>query len=142
MQAKLKEKLWAYIVQNNPELMFSLQEDYTVSRYLEEKVDGIMPMVEELLSQKKPLYVIEELCLNAMSQELKPSKFLYIREVLEEEFPEDYHRLREDGLLTYEVINMMEVCKDTFESFNFSIENEDQRHLRYAIIAQVHDYLI
>lgn len=137
----LKEKLWAYIVHNNPDLMFNLQEDYSVTRYLDEKVNGIMPMAERLLMERKPLYVIEELCVKEMTEELRPSRFLYIGEVLEQEFPEDWQRLREDGLLTYEIINMMESCRELFESFSFSSENEDDRMLRGAVIGQVAEYI-
>lgn len=35
MKTTLKEKLWDYIIENNPELMFSLQEDYSVQKYLD-----------------------------------------------------------------------------------------------------------
>lgn len=142
MHKILKEKLWAYIVHNNPDLMFNLQEDYSVTRYLDEKVNGIMPMAERLLGEHKPLYVIEELCIKEMTEELRPSRFLYLREVLEQEFPDDWQRLREDGLLTYEIINMMESCRDIYESFNFSVQNEDDQLLRAAIIGQVHQYLV
>mgnify|MGYP001637819752 CR=1 FL=1 len=142
MHKILKEKLWAYIVHNNPDLMFNLQEDYSVTRYLDEKVNGIMPMAERLLGEHKPLYVIEELCIKEMTEELRPSRFLYLREVLEQEFPYDWQRLREDGLLTYEIINMMESCREIYESFNFSVQNEDDQLLRAAIIGQVHEYLL
>ncbi|MGJ1327410.1 hypothetical protein [Sphingobacterium multivorum] len=142
MHKILKEKLWAYIVHNNPDLMFNLQEDYSVTRYLDEKVNGIMPMAERLLGEHKPLYVIEELCIKEMTEELRPSRFLYLREVLEQEFPDDWQRLREDGLLTYEIINMMESCREIYESFNFSVQNEDDQLLRAAIIGQVHEYLV
>ncbi|MGJ1501353.1 hypothetical protein [Sphingobacterium multivorum] len=142
MHKILKEKLWAYIVHNNPDLMFNLQEDYSVTRYLDEKVNGIMPMAERLLGEHKPLYVIEELCIKEMTEELRPSRFLYLREVLEQEFPDDWQRLREDGLLTYEIINMMESCREIYESFNFSVQNEDDQLLHAAIIGQVHQYLV
>ncbi|TRW20814.1 hypothetical protein FMM05_20860 [Flavobacterium zepuense] len=142
MQSQLKEKLWAYIVHNNPDLMISLQEDYSVTKYLEEKVRSILPMAEGLLAEGKPQYAIEELCLNAMTEGLKPSKFLYIRLVIEEEFPDDFDRLKENGVLTYEVVNLIAACKEVFEAFDFNQENQDNRHLRYAVIAQVHDYLL
>ena len=142
MVEKLREKLWAYIVHNNPDLMISLQEDYSVTNYLDEKIAGILPMVESLLAEGKPQYVIEELVLNELTAELKPSKFLYIRSVIEEEFPDDFKRLAEDGVLTYEVVNLIASCQDAFEAFDFSEETHDDRHLRYAIIALVHDYLL
>lgn len=142
MQSMLKEKLWAYIVRNNPELMVSLQEDFSVTKYLEEKVNGIMPMAERLLSENRPLYSIAEICLDTMTEELKPSRYLYIRSVIEEEFNLDYERLKENEVLTYEVINLIEVCKGIFNDFGFSRENEEDRHLKYAIIGEVHQYLL
>ncbi|MDX2001782.1 MAG: hypothetical protein SFW35_05095 [Chitinophagales bacterium] len=141
MQQILREKLWTYIVQNNPDLMIRLQETHGVTKYLTEKVNTMMPLVAELLSESKPQYIIEELCLSNLTKELRPSRFLYIRSVLEEEFVTDYERLRESGTLTYEIINMMEACKDIFDELQFSSENEEERYIRYAIIGQVHDYL-
>jgi hypothetical protein len=141
MQNVLIEKLWAYIVHNHPDLMFRLQENNSVTRYLEEKVNGIMPMAEQLLSEQKPPYVIEELCLNAMTDELKPSRYWYIRSIVEEEFTQEYHRLKESRTLTYEIVNLIEECKSIFNDFDFNSENEESRHLRYAIIGQIHDYL-
>lgn len=141
MQSMLTEKLWAYIVHNNPDLMLSLQEDYSVTRYLEEKVATVMPMATQFLSEEKPQYIIEELCLQAMTEDLKPSRYQYIRSVIEEEFNTDYLRMKENGTLTYEVVNLIEACKSIFSDFDFNSENEENRHLRYAIIGQVHDYL-
>lgn len=137
----LTEKLWAYIAYNNPDLMFSLQESYSVTCYMEEKVNAIMPMVAQLLGEGKPQYIIEELCLNEMTEELKPSRYEYIRSVIEEEFNVDFERMKENGTLTYEVVNLIEDCKGIFSDFDFNSENEANRHLRYAIIGQVHDYL-
>lgn len=141
MQNVLSEKLWAYIIHNNPDLMFSLQESRSVTRYLEEKVNGVLPLAEQLLADGNPLYIVEERCLNAMTEDLQPSRFQYIRSVLEDEFSKDYERLKENGTLTYEIVNLIETCKNVFNDFGFSKENEDDRYLRYAVIGQVHSYL-
>ena len=141
MQNVLMQKLWTYIVHNNPELMLSLQESCSVTRYLEEKVNAVMPMAAQLLDEARPQYVIEELCFNAMTEELKPSCYQYIRSVIEEEFNADYERMKESGTLTCEVVNLIEACKGIFNDFKFNSENEANRHLRYAIIGQVYDYL-
>jgi hypothetical protein len=135
------EKLWAYIVHNNPDLMLSLQESYSVTRYLKEKVNTVMLLAAQLLNEGRPQYIIEEICLNAMTEELKPSRYQYIHSVIEEEFNADYERVKENGTLTYEVVNLIETCKSIFSGFEFNSENEANKHLRYAIIGQVHDYL-
>lgn len=121
--------------------MISLQESSSVTGYLEEKVKAVLPLAEQLREEGKPLYIIEELCLDAMTEDLKPSRYLYICSILEEEFPQDHLRMKETGTLTYEVVNMIEACKDIFTGFDFNSENEENRHLRYAVIGQVHDYL-
>lgn len=141
MQSMLMEKLWTYVVHNNPDLMLSLQESNSVTGYLEEKVNAVMPMAAQLLDEGRPQYIIEELCFNVMTEELKPSRYQYIRSVIEEEFNSDYLRMKENGTLTYEVVNLIEACKSIFSDFDFNGENEANRHLRYAIIGQVHDYL-
>ncbi|MET6998678.1 hypothetical protein [Chitinophaga defluvii] len=122
--------------------MFHLQEDYSVTRYLEEKVAGILPTVAQLLSENRPAYVIEELCLNAMTEELKPSRYRYLRSVLEEDFNTEYEAWKESGTLTYELCNLIETCKEIFDGQGFSSANEQDRYLRYAIIGQVQAYLV
>ncbi len=141
MQSMLTEKLWAYIVHNNPDFMLRLQEEHSVTRYLQEKVSAVMPMVAQLLREGKPQHVIEEICFNEMTEELKPSRYQYIRSVIEEEFTADYEQMKENGTLSYEVVNLIKACNSIFSHFDFNSENEANRYLRYAIIGQVHDYL-
>jgi hypothetical protein len=141
MQTTLKEKLWEYIACNNPDLLLRLQEEHSVSRYLDERVNSALPLAESLSEEGKPQYIIEELCMEAVTEELRPSRYLYIRSVLEEEFPRDNERLQANGILTCEIVNITEACKGIFDDFDFKQENQEDRYLRYAIIGQVHNYL-
>jgi len=142
MKEMLKEKLWTYLVNNNPDLVIRFQEDNSVAEYLEEKVNTVMPAAEHLAGEGRPVYQIEEWCMNEMTADMKPSRYTYIHLVIEEEFSEEYGRMKENGTLTYEIINMVEECKDIFNEFDFKVENEENRYLRYAIIGRVHDYLL
>jgi hypothetical protein len=141
MEHVLKEKLGSYIVANNPDLLTHLQADYSVSKYLEDKVQSVKSFMESLLASGVPGNEIEERCLHAMTADLRPSKFNYIQLLLEEEFSEAYNSMNAAGVLTYELINMVHACTPVFEAFAFSEANEDSRFLRYAIIAEVHGYL-
>lgn len=141
MQMNLKEKLWAYIVHNNPDLLFKLQEEYSVSQYLEEKVNDVMPALLRLLSEEKPQYMIEELCLNAMTKELRPSRFMFVQSVLAEEFDSDHRQLKVEGRLTYEVLNMLDSCKTIFDELKLSEENKQDGKIYYAVYRQISDYL-
>lgn len=141
MEKVLKEKLWAFIVHNNPDLLFRLQENQAVNAYLEEKISGIEPLISQLQSEGNPDYVIEEQCWESLTADLKPSRYIYIRSVLEEDFQTDYARLSQTGTLTYEIINILEACKEILDDLQFSQDNEDERAIRYAVIGEIHNYL-
>lgn len=141
MQEMLKKKLWTYIVHNNLDLMLNLQQDFSVTGYLEKKIFNVQPLVSQLLAQKNPEYVIEELCMEELTKDLRPSKFNYIQGILEDEFEEDLLRLKESGLLTYQIINLITESETVFETLGFTEDNEQNRMLRYAIIGTIRQYM-
>src|SRR5690606_20679663 len=84
---------------------------------------------------------IHELCMNEMTDELKPSRYHYISHILAEEFEEHYERLKESGMLTYETVNLVTECKETFEAAHFSETNQECAQLRGAIFMKITNYL-
>lgn len=141
METALKEQLWSYIASNNPELMYDLQEEYKVTDYLDNNVAGIMSEVEHLLDDGLPAITVQEICLERLTEDLKPSKFLYIKNVLEQEFPIAYEALQESGMLTYEVINLIGSCERIFERFTFNEHTLDNIRMRYAVMGEIDFYL-
>lgn len=141
MQEMLKEKLWTYIVHNNPDLMLNLQKDFSVTGYLEMKVFNVQPLVSQLLAKKNPEYIIEALCMQELTKDLLPSKFNYISNILENEFTQDFLRIKESGLLTYEIINLITESETVFETLGFTEVNEQDRMLRYAITGTIRQYM-
>lgn len=140
MQQVLIQKLHQYIADNHLDLLIALQGEGRVSSYLIEKVEAIDPLLNELLAAGTPAYIVEERCMEELSRDLRPSKYHYLVLVLEEELERDYYRLKKNGLLTYEVTNLIKVCTPVFEAFDFREENESDRHLRYAIVGAVKEY--
>ena len=141
MQELLKEKLWTFIVHNNPDLMLNLQQDFSVTGYLEKKLFNVQPLVSQLLAENKPGYVIEELCMEELTKDLHSSKFNYIHSILEEEFELDFLRIKESGLLTYEIVNLISESEMAFETLGFTQDNEQDRMLRYAIAGTIRQYM-
>jgi hypothetical protein len=141
METILIEKLRNYIAANNPDLLVQLQGDFSVTQYLEDKVSQVIPYAERLIGEGKPLYAIEELCVIEMTAELRPSRYHYILGILEEEFLQSYSHFREIGVLTYEIINIIESCKTVFEQLGFTEDNEHDRQIRYAVIGTIGSYL-
>lgn len=141
MQEMLKEKLWTYIVHNNPDLMLNLQQDFAVTHYLEEKVNGIQVLTSQLRAENKPGYIIEALCMEELTKDLLPSKFNFIHNILENEFTQDFQRLNESGLVNYEIVNLISESETVFETLGFMEDNEQNRMLRYAITGTIRQYM-
>ncbi len=140
MQQALITKLHEYIRENNPDLLFQLEEDGKVTEYLSGKISTVSALIKQT-ENGKPAYIIEDACMDVLTQDLRPSKFNYISNLLQEEFESTYNQLQESGAIKFEVINLINQCQSVFADLNFSNENEDNQFLRYAIIGSISEYL-
>jgi Domain of unknown function (DUF1896) len=140
MQGNLIITLYRYIQENNPELLADLESNYSATTYLTGKMQSIKGLIAELQQQRLPDYELEEICMNHLTADLRPSKYNYILHLIEEDFQSDYNRLLSDGLIQTEIINIINECKPVLEDLNFSEENEDNRFIRYTITGMIKDY--
>jgi hypothetical protein len=127
-------------VNNHLDLLISLQEDHRLMPYLTQKVASVKEFSENLTVENRPSYVIEALCMEELTKDLRPSRFNYMKELLEKEFEPVYRRMKDSGILTYEIINLIGACEPIFEVFGFSEENEDDKEMRYAVMRMVSEY--
>jgi len=139
MKGILINKLHQYIRENNPGLLLQLEQDGKVSEYLSNKVNTSDALINEYKDQ--PAYIIEEACMDELTKDLRPSKYNYINQILEEEFEDTYQQLQNSGTLKFEVINLISQCQPVFETIGFTEENEDSSELRNAITGTVSEYL-
>lgn len=139
MKDSLIKKLHEYIRENNPDVLMQLEEDGRVTEYLSDRLSTVVGLLSQL-NKGHPGYIVEETCMETMTQDLRPSKYNYISNILEEEFEFTYQQLKESGTLKFEVINLVHQCRSVFEDLNFSEENEDNRFTRYAIIGCIGEY--
>ncbi|GAA4910044.1 DUF1896 family protein [Mucilaginibacter defluvii] len=141
MKTLLIGKLHSYMLQHHTDLLIALQEEHRLSHYLSTKVDSVSGLIEQLQTEERPGYVIEALCLEELTRDLRPSRFSWLREVLEAEFPDAYRRFGRSGILTYELINLIGACEPIFEIFQFGEDTEDSNQLRNAITGMIAEYL-
>ena len=141
MQEILVRKLHDYIRENNPDLLLTLQQESKVTEYLQDNVSTVDDLIQSLLAENKPVFLIEEICMKELTKPLRPSRFNYLKVLVEQEFQKEYERFYENGILTTELFNMISVCDPVFDEMNFSEQKEDDRNMRYAITGAVHDYL-
>lgn len=142
MQEILLQKLQHYISQNNPDLLFELEQERKLTTYLTEKVNTVKALIAQR-GKDQPDYIIEETCMDILTQDLKPSKYNYIRGILEEEFEKEFQLLCKTPLLQTEIINMIGYCKKVFDEIGFTQANEDDTFLRYNynIMGAMSEYL-
>lgn len=139
LRDRLKGGFHQYIQQNNPDLLSQLEADGKVTEYLSDKLRATDELLKQL--QDQPEYLAEEVCMEVLTKELRPSKYNYICDILSEEFETPYHQLQESGTLKFEVINLVQECVPVFEGLGFTEADEDNRQLRYAIMGVISEYM-
>jgi hypothetical protein len=78
MQEILINKLLEYIRDNNPDILFALEAEVAVTTWLSEKVSIVDMLIIQLKKQQQPDYEIEEICMDIITKDLRPSKYNYI----------------------------------------------------------------
>lgn len=141
MQQRLKQKLWAHILVNNPGLILELEREDQLSAYLESKIASVLPLLDQLTSESKADYIIEELCIRELVAEMRPYRFNYLWYVLEEEFSPFFKTWEQDGILTYELINLQQYCKDTFDALGFTMDDTNEDQVYNAVTGMIDEYL-
>ena len=141
MKKQLIRQLYHYLLQNHTDLLIALQEEHRLDNYLKQKVESVGELLAQLQEEKRPPYVVEALCLEELTRDLRPSRFNYMRELLESEFEPDYRRMLQSGILTYELINLIGACEPIFEVFAFGEETEDSHELKNAVTGMIAEYL-
>jgi hypothetical protein len=140
MQDLLLGKLHQYIKDNNPDLLVQLEVDGKVTEYLSNKISTTKALLKQL-DEGQPAYIIEDACMEVLTRDLRPSKYNFISNILEEEFEVTYHQLQESGILQFEIINLINYCQTVFDTIGFTEEIEDNRQLRYTITGAISEYL-
>ena len=141
LERHLASRLRQYLLENHLELAIALEEEHRLAHYLESKVKSVRELIGGLAPQNRPAYVVEALCLEELTRDLRPSRFHYVRTLLEEAFHTDYLRMKKSGVLAYEVIGLTGACEPIFEVFGFATDSEDGRGLRRAISGMAAEYL-
>lgn len=117
MQIALRERLWRYVIENRPDLMISLNNRQGMSGFLKEKVEAIMPTAKNLLGLGMEDALAEEYCFNEITKDLRPSHYKYILNNLRKNFPDEYKRYTETGMLLQEIISLIDYTNEVFEVF-------------------------
>ena len=140
MEQILINQLHSYMLLNNPDLLLALQGTGKVTEYLEEKVQTAYPLLDKLIEEEAAPFYIEEQCMAYLTQDLRPSRYLFLSAFLEKQFPVQYHRWKGSGILVYEVANLEALLMDIFEDFQFSEDSENDTPFKYVLMKKMQEY--
>ncbi|NCI51305.1 hypothetical protein GWC95_15360 [Sediminibacterium roseum] len=138
MSDKLQGLLLGYIRENNPELLQQLDEDDALHAWVLEKIHD----VELVLQHSKPGRIPDGEFLDLMTASLKPSRFHYMRDLLEDQFPEEFDQLLASGTLRFEIIQLIGLCGHLFEEMPLRADMEENVQLDYAVKNVVFQHLL
>lgn len=141
MQEILSKKFLKYTRENHPDLAHALQEENKLHEFLQNHISTIEPLLLQLISQNKPSYIIEEICMEQLISSPPPSRLNYIKSIVEEKHPEKFEALKRNGILDLELLNMLAFCLPLFEAFNFSQFSEEDQCLCYVITRAIKEYI-
>ncbi len=129
MKERMRELLINYLRENNPDVLLQLEEAGMAEVWLQQRVNNI----NENLSEAENMDVFTE--------ELRQSKFLFVKNIFETEFPADYQKMLNAGILTFEVINMLTACQDVFGQLPLTVETEEDSLLIATVTGAISEYL-
>jgi hypothetical protein len=118
IEARLRQRL----IEVNLELYMLLEAENEVDSYVKKFINE------------------EPFPLDQLTAANYPSKFSYLKDLLEREFQEVFLQFTITGILNYELLNICDACGEIFELFAFP-EDEDSRWLRFTLIGSVSEYL-
>lgn len=84
-------------------MLLRLEEGGKVTEYLLERAKSVSALIN-LMNNGQPAYIIEDACMDILTADLKPSKYNYICNVLEEEFESKYQLHIDTNLLKFKII--------------------------------------
>lgn len=141
MEQILINQLHSYMLLNNPDLLLALQGTGKVTEYLEEKVQTAYPLLDQLVAEEAPPSFIEEQCLDFLTKDLKPSRFLFLSDFVAQQFPSMHRRWKEAGLLVYEIANLEALLINIFEDFRFSELSDSDTPFKYVLLKKIQEYI-
>ncbi len=74
MKDILIKQLYEYISDNNPDVLLQLEDQGKLTGYLINKVSAVDTLLNEL-SGEQPANIVEDICINELTQDLWPSKY-------------------------------------------------------------------
>lgn len=140
MEKILASKLHSYLIENHPDLCLSLVQKGTMFTYVDNKVQSVISLYQQLRAGGLSEYKAELQCFSKLKEEIGPSRYHYICNVLKEQFYDKYLLLRESGELTNLVLKIVTSCQVYFTDFAFSTEPENNHLLYQAVCLHLSEY--
>lgn len=140
MKEILRRQFRQYIKENNPDLLAVLVDSGRLEEFLEENLDSVEELLDSLiLKQVTPAKILEQ-CMAELTRPLRPSRYHYCRNLLQEWFPASNEKFIEDGLLKIQLIEFISLADPIFDELRFSEDTKELPLIRYAILGALFEF--
>lgn len=136
----LKEKLREHIINDYPDLMLRLQGKNQFESYLGQKVMSVLLTAKRMINDGFGESETVENAIEVLTDDLKPSRYQYIVNVLSQEFEKEHESLTNSGLLLFEAVNLVRYCQPVFTSMALSEKTVDDRQIYLAVTGMIKEY--
>lgn len=141
MLEELRKRLLQFLLEDHLDIAVPLMERGELDKYLDNKMASIESYYDELLEEVRNRKLqpteMKSLCWKNLVEDLLVSRYHYIKNIIETEYPDAFKVIRENGMVTATTISVVDSCQAVFETYDFNVENEHNPALRQAIINQI-----
>lgn len=137
--AELEKRFWAHLYVNHYEFILELEQAQIFETYMKEVMRSVTSLLEKLLSEGNPDYVVEELCLNMLLEEVRPAHFPYFLQVFSEQLAEIYQIWHKKGILKVQIINFTRFLRGRCR-LDGLFENPNKQEIYQTITNQLRSF--
>jgi len=137
MKHKLSELFGTYLAEHNPDILLELERENRVGAFIEAAIESLEIHPDELACQGLPNYLIEEICLEQLTQGVRPSRYDYLLSLLADEFSTTLTDWTERNLLPQAGVALLGDCGPVFDRFGFSEQKVEDKRLRDEMITVI-----
>jgi hypothetical protein len=129
------QKLHDFLIDSHPDLVVGMGDD--IEEYIIQRSKAADDILEESLKNGIHMDVAQEAAFNELFNGLKFSKYDYILNVFEENYPEKYQTLIDTGQLKMQIIHYIELCYEIFNKYNINDNFPGDNNLDYEILGTI-----
>jgi len=129
------QKLLEFLIDSHPDLIAEMGDN--IEEFILQRSSTAENILEDSLKKGVHMDIAQEVAFNELFYGLKFSKYDYILNIFEENFPEKHQILIDNGQLKNQIILYIKLCSEIFNKYNINDNFPGDKHLDYEILGTI-----